>query len=84
MPDVLWRPFHDNRPPAEALPALAANVLQGWVIAKHGIRVGVIAVLHTFNGPVEFNSRTPEEFVDRWAQHIPWRSNQHHFRRAVA
>jgi Putative transposase len=26
------------------------------VSAKHGLRVGVIAILHTFNGKLEFNS----------------------------
>jgi integrase len=38
------------------LPALAASVIQGWITARYGLRVGVIAILHTFNGLLEFNS----------------------------
>lgn len=56
MPSELWKVFHDNRPLAKVLPALAASVIQGWMTAKHGLRVGVIAILHTFNGRLEFNS----------------------------
>jgi len=56
MPDVLWRLFRDNRSLIPALSALAAQVLQTWVTAKYGLRVGVIAILHTFNGRLEFNS----------------------------
>lgn len=56
MPDLLWQLFRDNLPLARALPALAANVIQAWVSGKHGLRVGVIAILHTFNGRLEFNS----------------------------
>ena len=56
MPDVLWSVFRDNPSLASALPALAANIIQAWASARHGLRVGVIAVLHTFNGELEFNS----------------------------
>lgn len=56
MPDVLWRLFHDNQALALALSALAAKVLETWVSARYGLRVGVIAILHTFNGRLEFNS----------------------------
>ena len=56
MPDVLWEVFRDNRPLAPALSALAAKVIQTWVSARYGLRVGVIAILHTFNGRLEFNS----------------------------
>jgi Putative transposase/Transposase zinc-binding domain len=56
MPDPLWRLFRDNRPLATALPALAASVIEAWMTAKHGLRVGIIAILHTFNGRLEFNS----------------------------
>jgi hypothetical protein len=40
----------------EALPALAAGVIQAQVATRHGLRVGVMAILHTFNGKLEFNS----------------------------
>jgi len=74
MPDVLWPVFRDNPRLARALPALAAKVIQAQVSARHGLRVGVIAILHTFNGKLEFNShvhtmvtgggyRTPDTWV---------------------
>jgi hypothetical protein len=56
MPDLLWLLFRDNPLLAKALPALAAKVIQARVSVKYGLRVGVIAVLHTFNGKLEFNS----------------------------
>lgn len=56
MPDVLWPLFRDNSHLARALPALAANLFQARVQAEHSLRVGVIGVLHTFNGKLEFNS----------------------------
>lgn len=56
MPNQLWPFFRDNPPLARALPALAAEVIQAQVGVRHGLRVGVIAILHTFNGKLEFNS----------------------------
>lgn len=56
MPDLLWPLFRDNPRLAKALPTLAAKVIQIRVNARYGVRVGVIAVLHTFNGQLEFNS----------------------------
>lgn len=56
MPHVLWPTFRDNPHLARALPALAACVIQARVRARHGLRVGVIAILHTFNGQLELNS----------------------------
>lgn len=56
MPDVLWRVFGQNRVLADALPILAANAIESLVSAKHGLRTGVIAFLHTFNGELKFNS----------------------------
>jgi len=56
MPDVLWPIFRDNPHLARALPALAASVIQGEASARYGSRVGVMAILHTFNGQLEFNS----------------------------
>jgi len=56
MPDLLWPFFRDNPPLAKALSALAAELIQARVGAKYGLRVGVIAILHTFNGKLEFNS----------------------------
>src|SRR6202158_3810768 len=56
MPDLLWSFFRDNPPLARALSALAAEVVKARVSAKYGLRVGAIAILHTFNGKLEFNS----------------------------
>jgi Transposase zinc-binding domain/Putative transposase len=56
MPRELWPLFHDNPLLAKALPALAAKLIETRVSAKYGLRVGVIAILHTFNGKLEFNS----------------------------
>jgi len=56
MPDLLWPLFRDNRDLAKALPALAAKVIQARVNARYGLRLGVVAILHTFNGRLEFNS----------------------------
>jgi len=56
MPDVLWSVFHDNPRLARTLPALASKIIQAQVGARYGLRVGVIAILHTFNGKLEFNS----------------------------
>jgi hypothetical protein len=55
MPKELWAVFCENRRLADALPALAASVLQGWT-ARYGLRVGIMSILHTFNGRLEFNS----------------------------
>ncbi len=55
MPDVLWSFFRDNLQLARVLPKLAACTVQTWASGKHGLRVGVIAILHTFNGRLEFN-----------------------------
>jgi hypothetical protein len=56
MPDVLWSFFRENRPLAKALPTLAAKIIQVQMSARYGVRVGIIAILHTFNGKLEFNS----------------------------
>src|SRR5450432_3160877 len=56
MPDLLWTFFRDNPALARVLPALAAEVIRSQVGIRHGVRLGVIAILHTFNGRLEFNS----------------------------
>jgi Putative transposase/Transposase zinc-binding domain len=56
MPDVLWPLFRDNPALTKALPVLAAGVIQAQAAVRHGLRVGVLAILHTFNGKLEFNS----------------------------
>ena len=56
MPKELWPLFRDSPKLARALPALAAKVIQTRISAKYGLQIGVIAILHTFNGKLEFNS----------------------------
>ena len=56
MPDVLWPFFRDNTRLTKALPALAAKIIQTHVSGRSGLQIGVIAILHTFNGKLEFNS----------------------------
>src|ERR1035438_2144044 len=56
MPDLLWSFSRDTPSLSRALPALAAEVIRARVSANYGLRVGVIAILQTFNGKLEFNS----------------------------
>jgi hypothetical protein len=56
MPDVLWPLFRDNPHLTTALSALAARIIQTRFSIRSGLRVGVMAILHTFNGKLEFNS----------------------------
>lgn len=56
MPDVLWSLFRDNPFLTTALSSLAANIIQARVSIRSGLHVGVMAILHTFNGKLEFNS----------------------------
>jgi hypothetical protein len=56
MPKELWLLFRDNPRLAKALPAIAAAVIQTRIGAMYSLRVGVISILHAFNGKLEFNS----------------------------
>ncbi len=82
MPDVLWPLFHDNPRLAKALSALAAKVIQAQVSAKYGLRVGVIAILHTFNGQLKFNSHVHTMVTggglrgSSWASRVYYERNQ--------
>lgn len=55
MPDVLW-PFFRNKELARLLPVLAAKTTGAWARARFGLSVGIIAILHTFNGRMDFNA----------------------------
>jgi len=52
----LWPFFRDNPHLANLLSVLASELIKARTNAKYGLRVGVIAILHTFNGKLEFNS----------------------------
>ena len=56
MPDLLWPFFRNNPSLAKALSALAAEIIKARASAEYGVKVGTIAILHTFNGKLEFNS----------------------------
>lgn len=53
MPNVLW-PFFRDRRLMNLLPVLAATTIEAWARGKFGLRVGVIAVPHTFNSKLDF------------------------------
>lgn len=55
MPKELRTFFDKNRTFANALPAIASNIIEAWAASQHGSQVGIIAILHTFNGRLEFN-----------------------------
>jgi hypothetical protein len=50
----LWEVFRENRHLLVGLAAIAANVVQDWAECKHGARVLIIAVAHTFQGSLNF------------------------------
>jgi hypothetical protein len=52
MPNVLWPFFRDNPALCKALAVLAASIIQAQVATRHGLRVGVLAILHTFKWQV--------------------------------
>ena len=56
MPNQLWLLFRDNLQLAKALSALAAEIIKVRTSTKYCLRVGVVAILHTFNGKLEYNS----------------------------
>lgn len=56
MPDVLWRIFQQNRHLLHDLPHLGAAVVQQWAKLKHGVRVSIMVIPHTFGGHLNFNS----------------------------
>ena len=48
--------FRGNPDLCAALSAIAARVIEAHVGIRYGLRVGIMAILHTFNGKLEFNS----------------------------
>lgn len=72
MPDLLWRFFRDNPHLTRALPALAGTIIQTHVFGRSGLRVGVIAILHTFNGKLEFNSHVHTMVTAGGLHHSSW------------
>lgn len=56
MPDTLWRLFAANPHLTRELPSIAASAIIMYGKVYKGIDIGVMPVLHTFNGKLEFNS----------------------------
>ncbi len=56
MPDQLWPLFRDNPALLRTLPGLASDAITGYARVTRGIKVGVMAVLHTFTPQLEFNA----------------------------
>ena len=56
MPNALWPLFASNPRLCHKLGEIAARVIVGYVRVHHGVEVGVMPILHTFNGKLEFNS----------------------------
>jgi len=56
MPNTLWPLFASNPRLCRKLAEIAARVIVGYARVRRGVEVGVIPILHTFNGKLEFNS----------------------------
>jgi hypothetical protein len=56
MPDTLWPLFASNPRLCRKLAEIAARVIVSYARARKGVEVGVMPILHTFNGKLEFNS----------------------------
>jgi hypothetical protein len=72
----LWEIFRENRHLLVGLPAIAANVIQDWADRMHGARVPIIAVLHTFQGRLNFYPHVhfviPSVGLDRSGKSLVW------------
>jgi hypothetical protein len=55
MPDTLWPLFASNPWLCQKLPEIAATVLINYARVRKGAELGVIPILQTFNGKLEFN-----------------------------
>jgi hypothetical protein len=55
MPDHFWPLFRDNRHLLNDLPARGAEVIQQWVKKKHGAKLLMAVVPHTFGRDLKFN-----------------------------
>ncbi len=56
MPNTLWPLFAANPRLCRKLAEIAARVVGSYARVHRGIEVGVMPVLHTFNGRLQFNS----------------------------
>jgi len=56
MPDTLWPLFAANPHLTRELPRIATSATTIYGKVYKGLDVGVMPILHTFNGKLEFNS----------------------------
>ncbi len=54
MPNTLWGIFARNPRLCRKLSEIAARVIRSYARVRHGVEVGVMPVLHTFNGELLF------------------------------
>ena len=55
MPDVLWPLFRRNRDLLHDLPVLGAEVLQILARRRHGVRLMIVVIPHSFGRALNFN-----------------------------
>lgn len=56
MPNTLWPAFSENTRLCHSLAEIAARVVVSYCRVHKGIEVGVMPIVQTFNGKMEFNS----------------------------
>jgi hypothetical protein len=56
MPNTLWPLFASNSGLCRKLAEISARVIVSYARAQRGVEVGVMPIVHTFNGKLEFNS----------------------------
>jgi Putative transposase len=56
MPNTLWPLFARNPRLCRKLPEIAAHVIGSYARVRYGVEVGVMPILHTFTGKLQFNS----------------------------
>jgi hypothetical protein len=54
MPNTLWPLFAENSRLCRKLPEIAARVIMSYARVRKGVELGVMPVLHTFNGQLHF------------------------------
>ena len=86
MPSELWSIFRQNRHLLHDLPTIGADVIQQWAKDRHGVRLIMVVVMHTFARDLKFNCHLHvlvsagglQESQNRWipslyyAQDILW------------
>jgi hypothetical protein len=79
MPNTLWPLFASNPRLCRKLAEIAARVIISDARARRGVEVGVMPILHTFNGKLEFNSHVHALVTARDLQTIASQNRSHIF-----